>query len=292
MNKILGVDVGGTFVRMGTLDGGKVEDAVKRSSAEIFSHPDGAAAGLAKALAEYAGGRQFAAVGVGIPGTVSRDGERVLNVPNIPGLNDAPLRDALTDALNAPVFVENDITMLTTGDSRRMGLERGVVFGCYIGTGLGGAVLIDGKLLRGRSALCEPGHVPIYGLDRPCGCGKTGCAEPYVAGKALERLLAEKYPEGHIGDIFKLMSAEELNTYVDILAHLLAASIQLIDPDAVIMGGGVCAMSDFPREQLLARLGELCMKPVPASTLNLLYPVASDVSGVYGAAVFAQNALI
>ncbi|MBR6654094.1 MAG: ROK family protein [Oscillospiraceae bacterium] len=292
MLNILGVDVGGTFVRMGTLRDGKVENLVKRSSSEIFSAPGGAAAGLAQALKEYAGDTQFAAVGVGIPGTVSRDGERVLNVPNIPGLNDTPLRDALTDALNAPVFVENDITMLTTGDSIRLGLERGVVFGCYIGTGLGGAVLVDGKLLRGRSALCEPGHVPIYGLDRPCGCGKTGCAEAYVAGRALERLLAEKYPDGNIADIFDLMSEAELSEYVDILAHLLATAMQLLDPDAVIMGGGVCAMSGFPRELLLERLSQLCMKPVPASTLNLLYPVASDVSGVYGAAVFARNSLI
>lgn len=292
MLNILGVDVGGTFVRMGTLKDGKVENLVKRSSAEIFSAPGGAAEGLAAALKEYAGDTPFAAAGVGIPGTVSRDGERVLNVPNIPGLNDTPLRDALTDALNAPVFVENDITMLTTGDSRRLGLERGVVFGCYIGTGLGGAVLVDGKLLRGRSALCEPGHVAIYGLDRPCGCGKTGCAEPYVAGRALERLLAEKYPGHSIVEIFDLMSRGELNEYVDILAHLLASAMQLLDPDAVIMGGGVCAMSGFPRELLLERLAELCMTPVPASTLNLLYPVASDVSGVYGAAVFAQNSLI
>lgn len=292
MLNILGVDVGGTFVRMGTLRDGKVENLVKRSSAEIFSAPGGAAAGLARALKEYAGDTQFAAVGVGIPGTVSRDGERVLNVPNIPGLNDTPLRDALTDALSAPVFVENDITMLTTGDSIRLGLERGVVFGCYIGTGLGGAVLVDGKLLRGRSALCEPGHVPIYGLDRPCGCGKTGCAEAYVAGRSLERLLAEKHPEGNIAEIFDLMSEAELSEYVDILAHLLAAAMQLLDPDAVIMGGGVCAMSGFPRELLLERLAQLCMKPVPASTLNLLYPVASDVSGVYGAAVFARNSLI
>lgn len=292
MLNILGVDVGGTFVRMGTLKDGKVENPVKRSSAEIFSHPDGAAAGLAQALTEYAAGVQFDAVGVGIPGTVSRDGERVLNVPNIPGLNDTPLRDALTDALKAPVFVENDITMLTAGDSRRLDLDSGVVFGCYIGTGLGGSVLVDGKLLRGRSALCEPGHVPIYGLDRPCGCGKSGCAEAYVAGRALERLLAEKYPDGHISEIFDLMNEEELREYVDILAHLLAATMQLLDPDAVIMGGGVCAMSNFPRERLLDRLSELCMKPVPASTLNLLYPVASDVSGIYGAAVFAEGSLI
>ena len=99
MRNILGVDVGGTFVRIGILKDGKVENPVKRSSAEIFSHPEGAAAGLAQALAEYAAGTRFDAVGVGIPGTVSRDGERVLNVPNIPGLNDTPLRDALTDAL-------------------------------------------------------------------------------------------------------------------------------------------------------------------------------------------------
>ena len=91
---------------------------------------------------------------------------------------------------------------------------------------------------------------------------------------------------------FSVMSDAELKEYVDILAHLLASAVQLLDPDAVIMGGGVCAMSAFPRELLLERLAQLCMAPVPASTLNLLYPVVSDASGVYGAAVFAQNSLI
>ncbi len=292
MLNILGVDVGGTFVRMGTLKGDKIENPVKRSSAEIFSRSDGAAQGLALALKEYAAGIKFDAVGVGIPGTVSRDGETVLNVPNIPGLNGVALRSVLSEALDAPVFVENDITMLTAGDSRILGLDKGVIFGCYIGTGLGGSVLVDGKLLRGRNALCEPGHVAIYGLDRPCACGKSGCIEAYVAGRALEHLLAEKYPEGHISQIFELMSGDELDEYVDILAHLLASVMQLLDPDAVIMGGGVCAMKGFPREKLLTQLNELCMKPVPASTINLLYPAASDVSGVYGAAVFAAGSLI
>ena len=286
--RTLGVDVGGTYVRMGTLENERVERLVKRPSAEIFNHPAGSAAGLAAALRDYAGGEAFDAVGVGIPGTVSRDGEQVLNVPNIPGLNGTRLRRTLSEALGAPVFVENDITMLLTGDARRLELQRGVVFGCYIGTGLGGAVLVDGKLLRGRSGLCEPGHLPVYGLDRPCGCGKTGCMEPYVAGRALERLQAERYPQTPIGVLFSALSEAELAEYTDILAHGLAAAIQLLDPDAVVMGGGVCAMEGFPRERLLARLGELCMKPVPAGTLNLLYPTPSDDAGVYGAAVFAQ----
>ena len=288
---MIGVDVGGTFVRLGALRGERVEALVKRPSAEIFSSPGGAAAGLAAAIAEYCGGEAPDAVGVGIPGTLSRDGAQVLNVPNIPGLNGLPLRDMLSSALGAPVFVENDITMLATGDSRRMGLERGVVFGCYIGTGLGGAVLIDGRLMRGRSGLCEPGHISIFGLDKACGCGKSGCAEAYVAGRALEELREARHPAVPIGEIFCAMSCSERERYVDILAHLLASAVQLLDPDAIIMGGGVCAMQGFPRRELLERLCELCMSPVPASTLNLLYPEPGDDAGVFGASVFAAGAL-
>lgn len=292
LHKILGVDVGGTFVRIGTFKDGKLENPVKLSSSAIFSAPAGTVAGLTQALREYIGKEHFSAAGIGIPGTVSRSGAKVLNVPNIPGLNNIFLKDILSSALNIPIFVENDITMLATGDSCLLGLENGIIFGCYIGTGLGGTVLENGRLLRGKNALCEPGHISFYGLDRPCSCGKTGCAEAYIAGRALERLLAAKYPGQKISEIFTLMSQAELSEYVDILAHLLAASVQLIDPDVILMGGGVCSMKDFPRSALLARLTQLCMAPVPASSLNILYASPSDTSGILGAAAFAHRNLI
>ena len=289
--KLLGVDVGGTFLRMGILTGETVERPVKRPSGEVFADPAGAAEGLARALLDYLDGEAVEAVGVGIPGTLSPDGGTVLNVPNLPALNGLPLRARLREALGVPVFVENDITMLLTGDAKRLGLGSGVVYGFYLGTGLGGAVLVDGKLLRGRSGLCEPGHVAVYGLDKPCGCGKRGCAQAYVAGKALEELREERWPEVPIEKLFTAMDAETLGRYTDILANALAAAVQLLDPEAVVMGGGVCAMEGFPREALLNKTRALCMTPVPADTLRLLYPAQDPFSGVYGAAVFAQQSL-
>lgn len=288
---VLGVDVGGTFLRMGLYGGGAVERPVKRLSAEVFGGEAGAAEGLARALRDYLAGERVEAVGVGVPGTLSRDGATVLNVPNIPALNGLPLRAALEGALGVPVFVENDITMLLTGDALRLGLTEGVVYGFYLGTGLGGAVLVDGELLRGRSGLCEPGHMPVYGLDRPCGCGKRGCAQAYVAGKALQELRDARWPELPIEKVFTAMSEGELADYVEILANVLVSAVQILDPEAVVMGGGVCAMEGFPREALLRRARELCMAPVPAGTLRLLYPPQDPFSGVYGAAVFAGRAL-
>lgn len=286
MDSYIGIDVGGTFVRMGYLENGGVLDIIKLRSDEVFSR---GAKGLVAAAADYAANYAPRAVGVGVPGTVSRDGETVLNVPNVPPLCGFAMKAELSAALGTRVFVENDITMLLGGDIERLGLGAGLIFGCYIGTGLGGSVMQNGKLLRGCSGLCEPGHIPLYGLDRPCSCGKTGCAEQYVSGGALEKLRAEKYPDTDISELFGIMDDAEIFDYTDRLAHVLAAAVQLIDPDAVVMGGGVCAMRGFPRAALEARLKELCMKPVPANTLRLVYPPECEAPGVYGAAVYARR---
>ncbi len=293
---VIGVDLGATFMRIGRCDGGLVYD-LKVIPASPFNMEGGAEL-LVDAIGEYcaASKRAPAAIGIGVPGTVNLRGELV-RLPNLPALNGVRLAAMVEERCRTACFVENDVTMLLTGDSERMKLNKGVVFGLYIGSGLGGAVFSDGRLLRGRNGLCEPGHIPIFGRTEPCACGKKGCAEAIVSGRALEALQAAKHPKTHISELFTVMTEAELDDFTSVLAHVLAGTVQLLDPDVIVLGGGVAAMKGFPRAGVETRLRELCMRPIPATTLNVVY--SADVEdkasagspGVYGAAVFAARKL-
>ena len=291
---LIGVDLGATYMRIGRCEGGLVCD-LKVIPSSAYNMPDGAEH-LADNISEYCAGlkRPPAAIGIGVPGTVSLRGELV-RLPNLPYLNGTRLSAMIEERCHVPCFVENDVTMLLTGDSERMGLGKGVVFGLYIGSGLGGAVFSDGRLLRGRNGLCEPGHIPVFGRSEPCGCGKKGCAEAIVSGRALEALQAAKYPKTHISELFTVMTEAELDDFTSVLAHTLAAVTQLLDPDVIVIGGGVAAMKGFPRVALETQLKALCMRPIPANTLNIVYSAdAEDKAGspgVFGAAVFAARKL-
>ncbi len=293
---IIGVDLGGTFMRMGRFDGGIVHD-LKVVPASVFNTAGGAEL-LIEAIGEYcdASERRPEAIGIGVPGTVNLRGELV-RLPNLSFLNGARLASMIEQRCRVSCFVENDVTMLLTGDSERMNLKKGIVFGMYIGSGLGGAIFSDGRLLRGRNGLCEPGHITIYGRTEPCACGKTGCAEAIVSGRALEALQAAKHPETHISELFTVMTDEEMDDYTGVLANTLAGVIQLLDPDDIVIGGGVPKMKGFPRADIETRVYGMLMSPIPASTLKIHYSADIEDSasagspGVYGAAVFAARKL-
>lgn len=292
---VIGADLGGTFLRLGRCDGSGLYD-VRKIPASPFNAADGAER-LADAIASYAIEKRAEAIGLGVPGTVSARGE-TLRVPNLPALNGAALASMIEEKTHLPCFVENDVTMLLTGDAKRLGAGSGLIFGCYIGTGVGGAVMYNGRILRGHNGLCEPGHIPVFGRTERCSCGKIGCTEAVASGRALERLRAEKYPDIPISGLFSVMSREERADFVSALAHMLAAAAQLLDPDMIIMGGGVCAMKDFPQSELVTELRAMCMTPVPASTLKLVFPgdfpqdsAFAGEPGVYGAATYVARKL-
>ena len=292
-NATIGVDVGGTHVRIGLLTpAGELLDTRRVPRSQVL--PEGDPAALGRYIADYAAqaGHGAAAVGCGIPGTLSRDCRRVLKVPNIPSLNGLPLASLLTEAAGLPVYLENDTVMLLSGDQLRLGLpHQGVVLGVYIGTGLGSALFYDGKPLKGQNGLNEIGHLPLLGKTEKCTCGNIGCAENYVSGRYLQALRAEKWPEVPISELFTAMAgSRELDEFVDTLAVVLGGAVNLLDPAALVLGGGVTAMKDFPRAAVLRALADRAMKPQPAESLRVLWSQGADDAGVLGAAAYAAAA--
>ena len=270
---------------------GKLENLRKLPRAEVM--PDEDPCFFGEVLRDYIRdcGENVAAAAAGIPGTLSRDCRQVLNVPNISALNGLMLADELAKRAGVPVKLENDTVMLLSGDMHRMGLpETGLLLGVYIGTGLGSAVFYDGRPLRGKNSLNELGHFPLPGRKEKCSCGNVGCAENLVSGRYLQALRAEKWPDTHISLLFPAMTgSRELAEFVDTAACLLAGTVNLLDPEVLVIGGGVPAMEGFPREELLRALREKTMHPQPSENLEVVWSDGADDTGALGAAWMARK---
>ncbi len=288
----VGADVGGTHVRLGLLTpAGELRNLQKLRREEVM--PDADPAAFGDVLRDYIArsGERVEAVGVGIPGTLSRDCREVLKVPNVPALDSLPLAELLTERSGVPTVLENDTVMLLSGDIHRLKLPpKGLLLGVYIGTGLGSAVFYDGRPLKGRCGLNELGHFPLPGRTERCTCGNVGCAENLVSGRRLQALRAERWPETEIGDLFPAMAGSpELAGFIDTAACLLAGVVNLLDPEALVIGGGVPQMKGFPRAELETAVREKAMHPRPSEGLEILWSPGGDDTGVLGAARFASG---
>ena len=271
----IGIDLGGTKIEGIALDNAGRELARRR-----VPTPQGDYRGTIEAIGALVETFESAAdsrgtVGVGLPGALSRVTGLVKNA-NSTCLIGRPLQADLEAALARPVRLANDANCFALSEAVD-GAGRGarVVFGVILGTGVGGGIVVDGHVLEGPNAIAgEWGHNPLpraSGDDlplRPCYCGRAGCIETYLCGPALER-------EGG--------SANEaaITRYEARLARALAAVINVLDPDVIVLGGGVSNV-----DRLYSTVPELWGEHVFSDHVatRLAKHVHGDSSGVRGAA--------
>ncbi len=295
----LGIDLGGTKIEGIVLDTRGRTLARRRVATPREDYPAtvAAVAGLVAALEHEAGAR--GSVGVGIPGAVSPQTGRIKNA-NSTWLIGAAFNRDLAAALDRPVRLANDANCFALSEAvDGAAAGAGVVFGVILGTGVGGGVVIDGKVLAGRNAIAgEWGHNPLpwpRDEERPgptCYCGKRGCIETFLSGPGLAR----DYAAGEGSPASPPASPEEIETraeageaaalaaldrYQDRLARGLAQVIDLLDPDVIVLGGG---LSNLPRlyQSLPARLPAYVFSDRVDTELRP--PRHGDSSGVRGAA--------
>lgn len=292
----IGVDLGGT----------KIEAIVlKDGGGEIFRHriaaPTGdydatldAVAGLV-AEADCAAGRGAHTVGIGIPGAVSPATGLVKNA-NSTWLIGKPLGTDLAARLGRPVRIENDANCFALSEAADGAAEgAATVFGVILGTGVGGGIVVGGQPLIGANAIAgEWGHNPLPSPtpdERPgqvCYCGRTGCIETWLSGPALARdharhtgedvTAAEIAMRADAGDPGATATLER---YAARLAKALAAVVNVLDPDAIVLGGGlsnIAVLYDAVPELMTPHVfSDVCVTP-------MLPPKHGDSSGVRGAA--------
>lgn len=250
--------------------------------------------------AEAATGTLNASVGIGTPGSETAAG--LIRNANSTCLNGRPLRSDLEALLRRPVRIANDANCLALSEATD-GAAAGaaVVFAVILGTGVGGGIVVNGQLLTGANALAgEWGHNPLPWADAneasenaaPCYCGKRGCSETWLSGPGLARDHAH-----HTGEILTAQQIAQraatgdaacdasLARYAARLARALASVINIVDPDVIVLGGGVSQI-----ESLYTRVPPLWPRHVfsagadAALRTRLVPSLHGDASGVRGAA--------
>lgn len=295
MNKIIGIDIGGTNFRIGFADGsGNVLDFRKQPVKSILRSDD-VMRDIADFIESYAGGREFCAVAAGFPATLNRERTKILQAPNLSYMENLPVVEYLEGRLNVPVFAEHDVTFALTYDMRKYDVpSEGITCGIYFGTGIGNAIMIDGVPLLGKNGVAgELGHIPVDGSDEICGCGLVGCIENLAGGKYLARLKMNRYPETDIAEIFaEHENDSDVQKFVARLSACAVTEINILDPDYVIIGGGVVNMKNFPRETLHREIIAGTRKPYPAENLRIIYADDEPEKCVAGAGYYACDRIM
>ncbi|HEX3827041.1 MAG TPA: ROK family glucokinase [Sporichthyaceae bacterium] len=261
----IGIDVGGTKTAAAVVD----ESGAVRRHVRVATplDPDGALDAMAAAVAEL--DAPELPVGVGVAGFVGLDGSTVLMAPNL-GWCEEPLGLRLAARLGVPVHVENDANVAAWAEARfGAGVGRASVVCVTVGTGVGGGLVLDGRLQRGGFGCAgEVGHLPVVPDGLPCGCGQRGCLEQYASGTALvraaRRLLDSSAPGtaalraacagrpedlhgpaitdlARRGDPAARALLAELGDWLSVGLAVLTA---VLDPECFVIGGGVADAGD------------------------------------------------
>jgi fructokinase len=296
----IGIDLGGTKiagVRIG-VDGTIVAEARLPTPRGDY----GATLDAIAALVARLEGDQRLAVGVGTPGSTA-PGTNVMQNCNSVWLNGRSLQDDLAGRLGREVRLANDADCFTLSEAvHGAGSGHASVFGVILGTGVGGGFAIEGRLLAGPNALTgEWGHTPmpapgvrddpaIVALEsrlgpRPCYCGANGCIETWLSGPGLEQTHVElgggKVPAHAIARGTADATVQALALYEAMLGRALAVVVNVVDPHAIVLGGGLSNLA-----RLYAVLPALVERHVFAGRFRtpILAPRFGDASGVRGAA--------
>ena len=293
LNVVAGVDMGATHIRLCLMDDrGEVLHCEKQRTAEVIAQ--GVTCGIATLLngpLEKLNARCRGLV-MGFPALVGRDKRSIISTPNLP-LQQTELRELagkLEDALGCPVEFSRDVNLQLSFDVAQNALQRQQVLGAYLGTGMGFAIWLNGAPWTGAHGVAgELGHIPQGDMGLTCGCGNRGCLETVCSGIALKRWYDAEPRAYEMGDLFEHAQQEPfVAVLLDHAARAIATSVNLFDPDAVILGGGVMDMPAFPRDALIARIKTHLRRPLPHDEVRFISASSSSFNGAQGAATLAR----
>lgn len=306
----VGVDLGGTKIYAVTLKGAEVVDDVKAKTPT-----QGGPLAVVDAIAELVRGLEvedLKAVGVGAPGVIDIESGTVQQAPNLHGwVEPFALGPALSEALDGVrVEVDNDVNVGTLAELR-VGAGRGAtdMLGVFVGTGVGGGVVLDGALRRGQSGLAgEIGHVIVDQKGRHCGCGGWGHLEAYAGRASLERRARELEAHGRDTILVDLAPAkrmtssvfakalaagdavaiELLDEAVEALGVAIASAVTLLDLQLVVVGGG---LADRLGPTFVGRIEQATRSRLfgESSPLRVIPGELGDRGGATGAALMAAE---
>ncbi len=309
-----GIDLGGTKIQAVVISRSHQVVGGARRPTPTDGGPDAVAAALTSAIGEAAAQagvtpRHLLGVGVGSPGSVDVEAGTVSQARNLPGWEGTyPLGERLERALGCPIRLGNDVQVANIAELRLgAGHGRGSFLGVAWGTGIGGSVVLDGRLWRGRGAAGEIGHMVVVRDGAPCTCGRRGCVEAYAGRAAMELAARRRSDRGEKTALFRLMkqqgrprltsgvwarALEEgdalardlMDGAVAALGAGIASAINLLDIGTVIIEGGLGVRMGQPYADRIAG----AMRPhlfLPDRAPDVVVAQLGDLGGAIGAAL-------
>lgn len=315
MRKAVGIDLGGTYIKAGlAYENGTI---LKKQQFPTLGEQNDRNVVLKQMEAavdfalEGAGG-EVAGIGIGTPGVVDDEGF-VFSAPNIPGWDNLPLKQIFADKYKLPVVVENDVNTITWGEFL-YGAGKGysTIICITLGTGLGGGIVKDGKLLRGgKYSAMEIGHITIDYKGPQCKCGNYGCIERFVGRDYIVERAVNAIREGkktlisalvnnNIEDISPKIISEAYqqgdsvatDIWIDVgvcLGALFTGLVNLLNPDIIIIGGGISRGVEIMFETIEKKIKEQAMAKLAEKVRVVRSELGTDAGIVSaGALVFQQ----
>ena len=308
---VVGIDIGGTKVAAGIVDlegnvlsRGRVPMAARGSSAEGLAAVENA---IQSVLALKAPHQKIQGIGICSPGPLDPKTGVVINPPNLPCWRNFPLAESIRSLYRVPVQVENDANAAALAEVK-WGAARGYrnVFYVCLGTGIGTGIVFDGVIYHGRTgAAGEGGHMGIDVNGPLCGCGKRGCIEVLASGPAIARRAQKKLAEGSSSRLVELAGGNPesvtgemvgkacaegdpvaqavISETLDVVAYWLGNVIDLLEPDVIVIGGGVGSMLAPYLDDLRLRWKGACVNPWP-DKIPIVLARYGEEAGVAGAA--------
>ena len=312
---VVGIDLGGTKIMAAVVDGdGRIRERVFKltpvdegpravlEAMAAVAHEAVAAAGLTL--------DEVAAIGIGSPGPLDPDEGVVICSPNLPGWDHVRMKDHIENATGRPVFMDNDCNVATLAE-HVLGAGRGTgnLIGLFLGTGIGGGVVINGRLHRGFSKQAgELGHVVVDVNGPRCGCGQKGCIEALASRRVMCRQIAAAVKKGRksvitetdgdrirTGMLAEALAAndglvrEVMTKALEYLGVAIASIAHVVSPEMVVIGGGVIDALTDELLEVVRRSAATRALPLVMDDVKFVRAELREDAGVLGAAVLARQ---
>jgi glucokinase len=319
---VIGMDLGATKILAGVVSAeGKVLGTAKRAT-KPQSGPEKVIERMVKTAqeaVEAAGLKtdEIAGLGTGAPGPLDPDRGVIITTPNMPGWDNVPLAKMLSEGLGLPAFIENDVNLGTLGEWA-LGAGKGVndLVGIFVGTGIGGGLVLDGQLRQGWRKVCaEVGHMILLAEGPVCGCGNRGCLEALASRTAIERDIwagikagresmipeivgkegRERLTSGALAEAWEKgdpLVREVIGRSQFYLGLAVASLVNFVDPEMVVLGGGVVeALGEKYLEPIRWTAYQNFLNKINARNVKIVPAKLGDQAGLLGAATWARYKL-
>jgi glucokinase len=299
---LVGIDLGGTNLKIGLFDHSlRFKDRMilpTREYCSVESLIEAIAQGIIKIAADNSLKKSdILGAGIGLPGPIDVEKGSVHFFPNIPGWKDVCLRDILKKKTGIPVFIDNDANLMCLAEYE-LGSAKGSrnAVCLTLGTGVGGGLILEGKLFRGSSfAAGEIGHMPINEKGPGCNCGGSACLESYVGNRRIQAKVKKVFKRDIPLEKLSRMAGKgnklALKIWEDVGSKLglaLVAVVNLLNPDRIVIGGGVSdagrVLFDKVEETIISRA-----MIVQAKEVKVLKAKLGNDAGMLGAALLVKE---